>query len=866
MNIHVAQSQGGRIECSTISRCAFMIVSAQNNAPVMGCVQNTLICMYLLTETFVSPEDSRATGEEQKPTKFFDDETPAYETFIDSDDFIAALETANIGRERFQDLLVRAKKYYPKYIKGDPSKGETLKLASKVPGKILASVVFPRTFTWSRKTGVNERMPEVKIKNGIIQPDSGPLCKKTIGGTSGSSVHALWKISPDTASRMISECQFISSLIISRIGFSMGVSDALPTKLEEVKAAVNEARIKCELINMSGKDANDKEREINGALNEAMGIAPRLAKTSMNKGDRNALVIMQKCGAKGSVANNGQISGFVGQQNIDGKRAPFMLSNGTRTLPHFLPHDNSPDARGFVDRSYLEGLNFKQVWFHAAAGRRGVIDTAMKSVTRETRIFLNLEGEFVNLEIGDWIDGLLKKHKSRVEYFEERNMELLQLKEKVSIPTCDPDGNVSWGEVTAITRHDPGDQLYKITTLGGRDVIVTASKSLLIWNEETEQFEQTNGDKVKIGDFVPTTLFLPAPEKETRYVDMEKYLPKNENIWGSEVAKMDEAAKLSNNGRSPPGWWFLNHGKNFVTPYATQTELRKIVKKRLTKTGYIRPFMSSKNRAFIPEKFVLDSTNGFFVGLYLAEGYSDIKSGVVCITNNDEILQDKTREWFDMYNMSHHTQTRKNHIGVSTTIRGCSTIMAKFLISWLGADSYTKSIPSEIFGAPKEFIIALLDGYISGDGGVSKNGEIRVTSASYKLIEGISILCSRLGIFGKLSKLDRQTNNLGTENIAHTTIFSIRSSSAFRFAEIVGCTHEGKFSKMRTTIRLDNSRAIFPEQNNVVLDKIVSIEKVDSKLHKYVYDLTVPSTTNFGLSNGLQVVDTADEPISGRVR
>jgi DNA-directed RNA polymerase beta' subunit len=377
-----------------------MIISAQNNAPVMGCVQNTLVCMYLITETFTTPEDSRATGVSQKNSKFFDDQTPAYETFIDEEDFKAALNVADIGFERFQDLLVRAKKFYPKYIKGDISNPSSLKLASKVPGKILASVVFPRTFTWSRKTDVNERMQVVKIKNGIILPESGPLCKKIIGGTSGSTVHALWKISPDTASRMISECQFISSVIISRIGFSMGISDTLPTKLGEVKASINEALIKCEMINSSDKDTYDKEREINGALNEAMSVAPRLAKTSMNKGDRNALVIMHKCGAKGSIANNGQISGFVGQQNIDGKRAPFMLSNGTRTLPHFDFGDNSPEARGFIKHSYIQGLSFKEVWFHAAAGRRGVIDTAMKSVTRETRIFLNLEGEFVNLEIG----------------------------------------------------------------------------------------------------------------------------------------------------------------------------------------------------------------------------------------------------------------------------------------------------------------------------------------------------------------------------------------------------------------------------------------------------------------------------------
>ena len=48
----------------------------------------------------------------------------------------------------------------------------------------------------------------------------------------------------------------------------------------------------------------------------------------------------------------------------------------------------------------------------------------------------------------------------------------------------------------------------------------------------------------------------------------------------------------------------------------------------------------------------------------------------------------------------------------------------------------------------------------------------------------------------------------------------------------------------------------FATKNDVVLDKIVSIEVVDYK-HKKVYDLTVPSTLNFGLANGLHVVDTA---------
>ena len=46
--------------------------------------------------------------------------------------------------------------------------------------------------------------------------------------------------------------------------------------------------------------------------------------------------------------------------------------------------------------------------------------------------------------------------------------------------------------------------------------------------------------------------------------------------------------------------------------------------------------------------------------------------------------------------------------------------------------------------------------------------------------------------------------------------------------------------------------------NDIVLDKIIEINQVDSNKYEKVYDLTVPSTLNFGLANGLHVVDTAD--------
>ncbi|KAF7331305.1 DNA-directed RNA polymerase subunit [Mycena kentingensis (nom. inval.)] len=54
-----------------------------------------------------------------------------------------------------------------------------------------------------------------------------------------------------------------------------------------------------------------------------------------------------------------------------------------RTLPHFPKHDFGPEAGGFVESSYLRGLSPQESFFHAMAGRKGLIDTAIKTAETE---------------------------------------------------------------------------------------------------------------------------------------------------------------------------------------------------------------------------------------------------------------------------------------------------------------------------------------------------------------------------------------------------------------------------------------------------------------------------------------------------
>ena len=76
----------------------------------------------------------------------------------------------------------------------------------------------------------------------------------------------------------------------------------------------------------------------------------------------------------------------------------------------------------------------------------------------------------------------MSEHPSKIKRYQDRDMELLELNENIKIPTVNLDGEVSWGSITAITRHDPGKELYRIKTIGGRKVTVTESHSILIWN------------------------------------------------------------------------------------------------------------------------------------------------------------------------------------------------------------------------------------------------------------------------------------------------------------------------------------------------------------------------------------------------
>ena len=369
MNLHVPQSVHASEEVANLMNVSSRLLTAQKNAPVAGIVQDGLVAAFLLTNIWSCSEESRkglVKGGFANPN-----------TMIKKTVFMDCVTASDISIYRYTSLLKRAQKYYPDYIF---KSNNEFTLAENIPGKLMLSIIFPPNLCYTKKTGTSSDFPIVKIEEGVILPDSGPICKKIIGAKENSVVHILCKeYSPELAIQFLTDIQLLTDHWLPYHGFSMGISDCQIRGHEKVAKSLASMELELEKLKSTEEDPEILESKINSYLNKMGNVGIEIANKNMSKDDRNAWTIMRESGAKGNVANVSSTIAFVGQQNIGGKRIPQTLSNGKRSLPYFQPNDISPNARGFVAGNYLHGLNPYEVFFHAITGRDGVVATAVRT-------------------------------------------------------------------------------------------------------------------------------------------------------------------------------------------------------------------------------------------------------------------------------------------------------------------------------------------------------------------------------------------------------------------------------------------------------------------------------------------------------
>jgi len=340
MNIHVPQSCGAMADAAMLMTVTQQIISPQSNKPVIGIVQDSLLGGHLISKdgVFLSHKHACQCCGTLKHNK------------------------KNIG---IPAVTVNGKRYWT--------------------GKQIFSILMPdKLIIDNSNIKELEQIEEgdVLIRRGRLL--FGVLTKKMLGSAAGGIIDICCRdFGNDIAAKFMSDEQRMTNSYLLMKGFSVGIKDCILSAKghEQVNERLEKATTLCEEIMMETCSKNTSQDVKNHAEATIMRI---LSKTLMQTGSivndnmgENSIRTMVNCGSKGTPINLSQICGTVGQQSVEGGR--IKAEKGSRTLPCFMPGENTLSSQGFVHNSYALGLTPSEFYYHSMGGREGLVDTAVKT-------------------------------------------------------------------------------------------------------------------------------------------------------------------------------------------------------------------------------------------------------------------------------------------------------------------------------------------------------------------------------------------------------------------------------------------------------------------------------------------------------
>ena len=348
MNAHLPQSYEAMVELEEIAAVPHHIITPRHAKPMIGVYQDTLVGSYRLTQ-------------------------PGIE----------------FTRREFMNLMMWNKRFdgVMPTIRG--ADGRQRWTGQQVLGALLPPInIEMGNKSFDRGNGDDSnsnnyvRIEQGDIKQGVVDGDIYMKPSKGI-------IHVAYNDhgSKDTVDLLDALQNTVENFLVLN-GFSVGISDLIADEetkkkidsdIQETKKKVEQLILQVHLDlfdNNTGKtNQQEFEDQIFGILNQATTDAGKTGQQSLS--NENRLLAMVRSGSKGEPLNVAQMMACLGQTAIEGKRVPYGFTD--RTLPHYKKYDDSSEARGFIESSFIRGLTPQQFFFHAMSGREGLIDTAVKT-------------------------------------------------------------------------------------------------------------------------------------------------------------------------------------------------------------------------------------------------------------------------------------------------------------------------------------------------------------------------------------------------------------------------------------------------------------------------------------------------------
>ncbi|KAM0248691.1 hypothetical protein ACHAQJ_009332 [Trichoderma viride] len=381
MNMHFPQNEVARVEALQIADTDHQYLSGTAGKPLRGLIQDHISVSVALCnrDTFFSRSD--------------------YHQLIYS---ALRPESGHILGERIQLAPPAVIKPVPRWT---GKQVISTILANMRPLNCGGLTMCENAQIKAEQWGAKSEEGSVLIQDGEFI--TGILDKSQIGPSSSGLIHAVHEIyGPSVAGKLLSSLGRLLTRYLSMRAFSCGMDDLRLTaegeaaRRRELAAADHlglgiassyvsldkqEDPLNPLLLERLEEAARDdsKQEGLDLLMNQGTkditdAVQKALIPNGLEKGfPKNQMQVMTTSGAKGSRVNASLISANLGQQVLEGRRVPLMVSG--KSLPCFRPFETNIRAGGYIVNRFLTGIRPQEYYFHHMAGREGLIDTAVKT-------------------------------------------------------------------------------------------------------------------------------------------------------------------------------------------------------------------------------------------------------------------------------------------------------------------------------------------------------------------------------------------------------------------------------------------------------------------------------------------------------
>jgi DNA-directed RNA polymerase, beta'' subunit/160 kD subunit len=334
MNLHVPQTEEARAEAEELLKVQEHVKMPKTGGPIVGMLQDYVSGLYLLTQ-----------------------------------------EGVELSREQAFNLLAEAGEHEAELPDGDT-----------VTGRELVSLFVPDDIDIT----INENEPdEVRIEDGQLV--DGQLDDDALSDYGGEIIQQL-KIhyGSDKVAEFLNRVSRIGAIYLSRRGFSISIDDLeIPDGSTDeihglIDGAVEDANEVLdqyetdELEAITGKTLEEtREIRVTQALNNIFTEVGDII--SENVDSESSAYIMADSGARGSMQNVTTMAGLMGQESVRDQRVNRGYKE--RTTSHFKRGEVSPESKGFVANSIMEGFDPLDMFFEQMSQRKALMDKSLRTKT-----------------------------------------------------------------------------------------------------------------------------------------------------------------------------------------------------------------------------------------------------------------------------------------------------------------------------------------------------------------------------------------------------------------------------------------------------------------------------------------------------